>query len=138
MSSRLQEQKQHPQSPIASAAGKFAILVLVVGAFAGAWYLGKLHAQGPVDHFAQCLTDQGAKMYGLYWCPHCEEQKKAFGASFRKVSYVECGTSDHKAEPRCVQDHVVNFPTWQFADGSRHEGELSFEDLAAKTGCSLQ
>jgi len=97
-----------------------------------------MHAQGPVDHFAQCLTDKGTVMYGLYWCPHCEEQKKAFGASFRKVNYVECGTSDHKEEPRCVQDHVTNFPTWQFANGERHEGELSFEDLSAKTGCSLR
>ncbi len=138
MGSKLDKQKQDTESPIAVAARKFAIVILIAGAFAGAWYLGRLRAQGPVDRFAQCLTDKGVRMYGLSWCPHCEEQKKAFGASFRKVNYVECGTSDHKEEPRCVQDHVANFPTWQFANGERYEGELSFEDLAAKTGCSLQ
>ena len=138
MGANLNKKKEVPQSAVASAARKFAILALVVAAFAGARYLGRMHAQGRVDHFAQCLTDKGTVMYGLFWCPHCEEQKKAFRASFRKVNYIECGTSDHKEEARCIQDHVTNFPTWQFANGERHEGELSFEDLAAKTGCSLR
>jgi len=26
--------------------------------------------------FAKCLTENGAKMYGAYWCTHCENQKK--------------------------------------------------------------
>ena len=29
-------------------------------------------------------------MYGLYWCPHCIEQKQMFGEAFHYVPYVEC------------------------------------------------
>ena len=54
MGSKLDKQKQDTESPIAVAARKFAIVILIAGAFAGAWYLGRLRAQGPVDRFAQC------------------------------------------------------------------------------------
>ena len=26
---------------------------------------------GELDNFAQCLTDNGVKMYGTDWCSHC-------------------------------------------------------------------
>src|SRR3989344_3569664 len=38
---------------------------------------------GKYDPFAQCLTDNGAKMFGAYWCPHCSDQKKMFGSSWK-------------------------------------------------------
>jgi len=138
MPSKSKNKKETPPSPLAAAARKFLVIILIASAFGGAWYLGKMRTQGPVDRFAQCLTDKGTMMYGLYWCSHCEEQKKAFGASFKKIHYIECGTPDHKEEPQCIQAHVNNFPTWQFANGERFEGELAFVDLATKTGCSLQ
>jgi len=138
MPPKPKKKQQDSTSPLAAAARKFAILILIAGAFGGAWYLGRMRAQDPVDRFAQCLTDKGTVMYGLYWCPHCEEQKKTFGSSFRKIHYIECGTPDHKEQPQCTQDHVNNFPTWQFANGDRNEGEMAFVDLATKTGCSLQ
>ena len=131
-------QPQAPKSAFGTASRKFAALVLIVGAFGGAWYLGQMRGRHRVDRFAQCLTDKGSVMYGLFWCPHCEEQKKMFGASFRNVRYIECGTPEHKEQPQCIQDHVSNFPTWRFANGERHEGDLPLEELAAKTGCSLQ
>jgi thiol-disulfide isomerase/thioredoxin len=31
---------------------------------------------GKYDEFAKCLTDNGAKFYGAFWCPHCQAQKK--------------------------------------------------------------
>ena len=136
--SKKKVQPESPQKALTSAARKFALLVLVVAAFGGAWYLGKMHGEQRVDRFAQCLTDKGTRMYGLFWCPHCEEQKKAFGASFRNIHYIECGTQDHKEQPQCIQDHVINFPTWQFENGERYEGDLPLADLGAKTGCSLQ
>lgn len=117
---------------------KFAVIVLAAAAFAGVWYLGKWQGRLRADHFAQCLSDKGAVMYGLYWCPHCEEQKELFGASFRKVHYVECGTPDHHEQPYCTQAGLKNFPTWRFADGESHEGGVTLQDLATKTGCSAQ
>ena len=26
-----------------------------------------------LDAFAKCLSDNGIKMYGAYWCPHCQK-----------------------------------------------------------------
>ena len=127
-----------PISVVRSAARKFAMLVVIVGAFAGVWYLGKLRGRQKMDQFAQCLTDKGAVMYGLYWCPHCEDQKKLFGTSFGKVRYVECGTVDHKEQPQCAQEGLVDFPAWRFADGERHAGGLSLPELSAKTGCAAR
>jgi hypothetical protein len=123
---------------LAAAARKFAVLVLIASAFGGVWYLGKWSARRKVDHFAQCLSDKGAVMYGLYWCPHCADQKEMFGSSFHNAHYVECGTPDHHEQPQCVAESMKNFPTWKFADGERHEGVLSLQELAAKTGCSAQ
>ena len=34
------------------------------------------------DSFAQCLTDNGAVMYGTYWCSYCNAQKGDFGDAF--------------------------------------------------------
>ena len=125
-----------PQSILATAVRKFAIIVLIAGAFAGVWYLGKMRGQHKVDRFAQCLTDKGTVMYGLFWCSHCEEQKEAFGSSFGKIHYVECGTPDHHEQPQCSVEGLKDFPTWSFANGERATGSLSFRELAAKTGCS--
>ncbi len=127
-----------PNSVLRAAARKLVLLLLIAGAFAGVWYLGKLRGRQKVDRFAQCLTDKGTVMYGLFWCPHCEDQKELFGASFRNVRYVECGTLDHKEQPQCEQEGLKDFPTWRFADGERHAGGLSLPELATKTGCSLQ
>ena len=45
-----------------------------------------------VDSFAKCLADKKTTMYGSLLCPHCDDQKKLFGAAFRYVPYVECTT----------------------------------------------
>ena len=29
-----------------------------------------------VEEFAKCLTENGAVMYGAFWCPHCSRTKK--------------------------------------------------------------
>ena len=40
---------------------------------------------------ARKLKDAGAKMYGAFWCSHCQEQKAEFGAQAQKdLPYVEC------------------------------------------------
>jgi len=116
---------------------KVLTILLIVAAFAGAYYLGQRKRTRRLDVFAQCLTAKQAKMYGLSWCPHCAEQKEMFGSSFQYVSYVECGTKAHDEEESCVQSGIKHFPTWQFASGWRQEGTLSLQLLSDKTGCSL-
>ena len=58
-------------------------------------------------------------MYGLYWCPHCIEQKEMFGAAFHYVPYVECAIKgSSEMAPECKVAGVKLFPSWQFGDGA--------------------
>lgn len=92
---------------------------------------------GPGDEFAKCLTENGAKMYGAFWCPHCTEQKEAFGNSWEHITYIECSKPDKTQTEFCSQAGIASYPTWEFADGNREVGKLEFSVLAEKTGCAL-
>ena len=78
-------------------------------------------------------------MYGLYWCPHCAEQKEMFGAAFRYVPYQECALKEKPGEmaPQCKAAGVKLFPSWQFGSNPPTEGVFSLDELSDKTGCSL-
>jgi len=90
------------------------------------------------DNFAQCLTDNGVTMYGAYWCPHCQNQKEMFGKSFENVIYVECSLPNRAGQTQACKDAKINaYPTWEFKDGERVEGEVSLQGLSQKTGCRL-
>ncbi len=65
-------------------------------------------------------------MYGLYWCPHCIEQKEMFGKAFQYVPYVECAIKgSHDLAPACAAAGVKLFPSWQFGSESADRGSLS-------------
>ena len=110
------------------------IVVLFAAVYLGGWY----YKNHKYDKFARCLATKQAKMYGLYWCPHCIEQKEMFGESFHYVNYVECAVKGStEMAPQCKIAGVKLFPSWQFADEPPKEGVLSLEALSDKTGCSL-
>ena len=110
------------------------IVVLLAGAYLAGWY----YKNHKYDNFAKCLAAKQATMYGLYWCPHCADQKKEFGASFRYVPYVECAIKgSRELAPECKTAGVKLFPSWRFGTDPPKEGMLSLEELSAKTGCSL-
>ncbi len=119
-----------------------AVAVLVVGGIAFAKMNMEQQENSPaavtkMDAFAQCLTDAGAKFYGAYWCPHCQNQKRLLENS-KKLPYVECSTPNGQAQtPVCIDAKITGYPTWDFADGSRLDGEQTLETLAEKTNCSL-
>ena len=93
---------------------------------------------GKYDTFAQCLKEKGALFYGAFWCPHCQEQKKAFGSSKKYLPYVECSTADGRAQKQiCIDKKIEGYPTWTFADGTTLSGEIALEVLAEKTSCTL-
>lgn len=113
-----------------------AIFLIVVIAL-GASVLVKT-GPGNLDTFAQCLESKGAKFYGAFWCPHCQAQKRLFGNSVKLLPYIECSTQDGKQQLQvCIDAEIVQYPTWEFADGSRLTGERTLEELAAKTNCPL-
>jgi len=97
-------------------------------------------ASGKYDAFAQCLTKKKVAMYGAFWCPHCNDQKKEFGTSFNYVQYVECAVPAQPPNvqtPACQEKHIRKYPTWVFGDGERIEAVQSLEQLSQKTGCKL-
>lgn len=113
--------------------------VLIVAAFGLAYYLGH-RTQHKYDGFASCLKDRGVKMYGAWWCPHCQEQKEKFGAAFEYAPYVECGIKGdtHGEAQICKDENIHHFPTWQFPPmGERVERIFTLEELSDRTGCSL-
>ncbi|MGH9530032.1 MAG: hypothetical protein ACRD2S_08970 [Terriglobales bacterium] len=109
---------------------------LIFATFAAwAFWLRRRHPIGNYDTLAQCLAVKQVKMYGLYWCTHCADQKRMFGSSFRYVPYIECGVKGSRQEtPTCLQAKVKNFPTWDFS-GVRREGVLSLKDIGVLSGC---
>ena len=93
---------------------------------------------GEYDEFATCLTDSGAKFYGAFWCPHCLDQKRAFGKSVKLTPYIECSTPDKRGQLQvCTDAGIESYPTWVFADGERMSGNIPFETLSEKTECVL-
>lgn len=93
---------------------------------------------GKYDTLAQCINDSGAKFYGAFWCPHCNDQKRLFGNSQRLLPYVECSTPDSQGQTAvCSEAGIESYPTWELGDGSRLPGVQTPADLAAATGCQL-
>ncbi len=114
------------------------IAIVIVVVFAAAYYLIWHKRTSRLDAFAKCLTAKQAKMYGAFWCPHCDEQKEKFGSSFQYAPYIECGIKGSQGIASvCTQAGIKRFPTWIFADGTRVEGEHELEFLGEETGCSL-
>lgn len=88
---------------------------------------------GSLDAFAQCLASKKITMYGAASCSHCQNEKKAFGKSFKYVPYVEC-----PADPqRCAAAGIDGYPTWILGDGKKLVGEQGLEKLSQESGCSL-
>jgi hypothetical protein len=111
-----------------------AVGILLAAAFIG----GRHYRNHKYDAFAKCLATKQARMYGLYWCPHCIEQKEMFGDAFHYVPYVECAVKGSSEEaPECKIAGVKLFPAWQFGTEPPREGVLSLEALSDKTGCGL-
>jgi len=116
----------------------FGIIILaIITAFI---FIGKgsdKYSRESIDNFAKCLTEKGTLMYGTFWCPKCAEQKKMFGSSFQFINYVECDArGENEQSELCIEKNVEKYPDWQFPDGSRVVGILSFEELGAKSGCT--
>ena len=91
-------------------------------------------AAGPEDPYLESLAthlrESGARFYGAYWCPACQEQKALFTASVDRLPYVEC-TPGGRSGPRaldCVTHNIQEYPTW-IIDGRRYTGVVSVERL---------
>lgn len=90
-----------------------------------------------LDNFTQCLSTSGAKMYGAYWCPHCQNQKAEFGNSVQYLSYIECDPTGPRSEySLCSSKGIDGYPTWEIK-GKLYPGEISLQKIAELSGCKL-
>ena len=118
------------------------VIIFIVGAIAAVRLSEEKNAptSAAVSALAECLTQKGAKMYGAYWCSHCQRQKKLFGDAADKLPYVECGVQgDPAAQAQVCKDAgITGYPTWVLPNGERQSGEIKLADLAAKSGCPFE
>jgi uncharacterized membrane protein len=72
----------------------------------------------------------GGKMYGAYWCSHCNNQKQEFGKeAFEKIEYLECDKKGVNSKSGiCKVKKIPGYPTWELA-GKYFPGEKSLEEL---------
>lgn len=91
---------------------------------------------GKYAELAKCLTKEGVKFYGAFWCPHCQEQKAIFGDDMRYVTYIECDARDPKGKPeQCAEAKIDRYPSWFFPGQGVETGLHQPEALAKKAGC---
>ncbi|MFH1376566.1 MAG: hypothetical protein ABIH25_02925 [Candidatus Woesearchaeota archaeon] len=91
---------------------------------------------GEYDEFAQCLTTEGAKLYGSFQCSHCKTQKEMFGNSIQYVNYVECGPLRGPIDSKCIDAGIEAYPSW-IINETTYKGTQSLSKLSDLTGCAL-
>lgn len=86
------------------------------------------------EKLAKALTEKGAVFYGAYWCPHCKQQKEAFGDAAKYLDYVECDARGESANPdECKARGIDGYPTWIY-QGQKYNGFQSLSQLAQMIG----
>ncbi len=108
------------------------------------WRMGDKEVNADIADLAACLASKNITMYGADWCPHCQNEKKAFGDAFKQIPYVECPDNPQK----CLDAGIKGYPTWVWPDGysptgspvkgKRLEGEQGIEKLAEASECELK
>jgi len=116
------------------AIGFFVAIVIAVG-IGLIFFSQQNNKPGPLDTLAKCLSQKGVKMYGAWWCPHCQNQKKAFGSSWKYINYVECAIGQSGQTKECKDKKIEGYPTWIFPDGKRVTGEQDPQSLGLAVGC---
>ena len=121
-------------------AGRGALAAVVILLLHANYIAPQAEPAGPEDPMtralAEHLTEEGVLFYGASWCPHCQEQKRLFGASARRLPYIECSPAGPNAPqaPSCNIAGVQTYPTWVIK-GRRIVGQvLSLAELANATG----
>jgi uncharacterized membrane protein len=71
-----------------------------------------------------------AKMYGAFWCSHCNNQKQELGIEASKLfEYVECAKDGLNSQyGLCKSEKIPGFPTWQI-NGQLYPGEKDLSEM---------
>lgn len=81
------------------------------------------------------LQESGAKFYGAFWCPHCNDQKELFGASADRLPYIECTPDGRNGVLAfvCIRKEIRGYPTW-IINQQRYQRVLQPQELARYSG----
>lgn len=96
-------------------------------------------AAGPEKPYLKALAvhlrDSGARFYGAYWCPACQQQKELFEASAERLPYIECTPNGRNGarSVACTANDIQDYPTW-IIDGRRQTGVIPASELARLSG----
>ncbi len=113
---------------------RLATALLLLAAFTSA----QQSQQDKMDAFTKCLNKKKVIMFGSFLCPHCDDQKKMFGNSFKYVHYVECSQMGSPQDVNaCKLAQVRYTPTWIIDHGEWLVGVQTLKQLSDKTGCTL-
>ena len=82
------------------------------------------------EQLAKCLTENGVRMYGSMYCPHCAEQKELFGESFALINYTECANPDNAN----ACSNLQGVPAW-IIKGNIYYGKQELLKLRKLSGC---
>lgn len=107
-----------------------SVLIYVLSVLSALLLAGCASETDNAETLAKCLSEKGAVMYGTEWCPHCQNQKKAFGSAFEGVDYVDCD----KYASKCEGAGIQGYPTWVIK-GRSYPGEQPLNRLSSLAGC---
>ena len=117
-----------------------AVVAVLIVAALHMHYSGIFDASaGPEDPQLQALAihleKTGAKFYGAYWCPRCQEQKAVFASSAKRLPYVECSSGGRGSAltAPCVKNEIRSYPTWIIGE-KRLTGLMKPRELADASG----
>ncbi|MFN7899589.1 MAG: hypothetical protein ACK5N0_07990 [Synechococcaceae cyanobacterium] len=84
---------------------------------------------------ARHLTAIGARVYTVYWCPHCQMQKDMFGAAAAaRLNVIECAAdAPNNRKEICKAKKIRGVPTWEI-NGRMETGVQTLEQLAKLSG----
>src|SRR5262249_33952120 len=99
-------------------------------------------APGPEDPMARALaehlTKTGAKMYGAYWCPHCQQQKAIFGRSANRLPYIELSPCGQPApQPTEFRNASMNMYPSLVINRQRTKEFMRLKQLSDASGFNL-
>jgi hypothetical protein len=78
----------------------------------------------------QRLKALNAKMYGAFWCSHCNNQKQELGVEVAKqFDYIECDKDGANTQYKlCRSTKITGYPTWEIK-GELYPGEKDLGEL---------
>jgi uncharacterized membrane protein len=121
-------------------AGRGALAAVVILILHANYTAPEAAPAGPEDPtiraLAEHLDEKGVLFYGASWCPHCQEQKRLFGASASRLPYIECSPAGPNGpqSSSCRAAGIQSYPTWVI-NGRAIVGQvLTLAQLADATG----